>query len=504
MTFAPFRTDRHVIPPWRPFARTVALGELAHPPKQPKPHDISTEFQKRLSAWRQDSNVIHSSEVVESALIESQEAEGVRAARILVAPNSTATNLVKHQARVLLRRVGESDCIELSRNALQVSAVARARSRTRVSPHDPFGWTDLALGYLTLGKNREAERAIVIALQLAPHDRYVLRSAARLFLHIHDPEHAHDLLRTNEATKYDPWLMASEIAISAIAERNPAFFRSGRLLLESGNFLPKHFSELASAIATIHLREGNRKARRFFLDSLIDPNGNSLAQAEWATPKIGALVKPQTIERVKDSAEAKVFQAYWLGDFPNVIQACHLWHEEEPFSSRPHIFGSGVAIAIEDFETALKFTDDGLKANPDVPILHNNRAFALIALGRIDEALSVILHALEKYTEESAPALVATAGMLALRTGQLDEGRKRYKQAISFFRRTRNITSEALACAYYAQEAARAELSDVPAILAEAENVCKNLQHVPEATIVLQRAKLWAGAVGHRRALEQT
>jgi hypothetical protein len=55
---------------------------------------------------------------------------------------------------------------------------------------------------------------MMTALQLAPQNRHVLRSAARLFLHVGDPECAHDLVARNDATKNDPWLIAAEIAIA--------------------------------------------------------------------------------------------------------------------------------------------------------------------------------------------------------------------------------------------------------------------------------------------------
>jgi hypothetical protein len=97
--------------------------------------------------------------------------------------------------------------------------------------------------------------------------------------------------------------------------------------------------------------------------------------------------------------------------------------------------------------------------------------------------------------------LIATTGMLALRVGEHDEGVKRYRQAISIFRRGGNQPFEALAYAYFAQEAARAELPLAPKIVKEAEEVCKDLRHVPEARLVLNRAHMWLKAAEHRKQL---
>src|SRR5271170_3663699 len=57
------------------------------------------------------------------------------------------------------------------------------------------------------------------------NNRHVLRSAARLFFQVRDFERAHDLIRRNESTLGDPWLMAAEVALSGFAERRSTFMK---------------------------------------------------------------------------------------------------------------------------------------------------------------------------------------------------------------------------------------------------------------------------------------
>jgi tetratricopeptide (TPR) repeat protein len=493
MTFSPFRKDRHVVPRWRSVKKTIALGELAMPRKGAvaKNSSLSHELKRRLEAWRREPTLVSASEVVETSLVEGLEGEGVRPARILATPDSGATPLLRRQAALLLRRAGHGAEIDDEVTYQEVSAIARARNRTRLFPREPYAWTDLALAYLIHGKKQSAHRAITVGLQLAPNDRHVLRSAARFFLHLNDNEHAHDLLKKNPATRNDPWLMAGEIALSALADRNPGFFKAGNSFLDGAGFHPKQTSELASAIGTVHLREGNRKARRLFTASLLDPTGNALAQAEWASPRIGNLVRPQALEQVEDSAEARTFQAYWNKNFPQTIKECAAWHLDEPYSSRPHIFGSAVAIVIEDFETALRWAEDGIKINPKEPALHNNRAFALVASGRFDEAMKTLSHCLAEFPEENVGPLIATAGMYAMRTGQFEQAKKQYREAINHFKRTGHVAFEAMAFAYFSQEAARAGLPEARNILQEAKDAYKKAKLIPEAEIILKRAEGW-------------
>jgi hypothetical protein len=89
--------------------------------------------------------------------------------------------------------------------------------------------------------------------------------------------------------------------------------------------------------------------------------------------------------------------------------------------------------------------------------------------------------------------------MFALRIGETEEGVRRYREAISFLKRTENLTSAAIALAYFAIESARAGLPNAPAVFKEASEFCKDLKFVPEVKIVLARAETWLGATAQRR-----
>jgi tetratricopeptide (TPR) repeat protein len=462
----------------------------------------SAELIRRVEAWQLRPDVLTAAEAVETAIVEGLAAEAIRPAQALLLPGSRATTLVRQQADRLLRELGQkSELIGKADGLTSTSSpsIARWRLATHLSPHDPLAWVELALGYVTIGKNKSALRAMAVALQLAPHDRHVLRSAARLFLHRRDAEQAHDLLRNNPATSTDPWLMAGEIALSALAERKPRFFKAGVAFVADSGMRPRHLSELASAIGTVHLKDGNRRARQMFNASLVDPTGNSLAQAEWANPHLGGLVDRHVLERNEDSVEARVFEAYWRGDFREVINRCEAWRLEEPYSSRPCLFGSGAAITIEEYEEALRFCEEGLKKNSEQTILNNNRAYSLVATGQYPEARHLIASCLETSVVNAHAVATATFGFLHMRTGDYLQGAKLYRDAIASFKRSNNLASESLAWAYFAVEAARAELPEAAQILADARDACKRVRGLPEAPVLLERAELWMKAIAHRK-----
>jgi tetratricopeptide (TPR) repeat protein len=503
MTTSPILADRGIVPRWRSLKRTIATGELAMPPRTiVTSREPSAELIKRLEAWRIAPDIVTAAEAVETAIVEQMIAEATRPAQILVRPDSGATNLLRDQAVRVLRELGHNDevPVETDHESNTAAWLANWRRLTRFSPRDPFAWVELALSYVTVGKNKSALRAMNVALQLAPHDRYVLRSASRLFLHDDDPERAHDLLRNNDATRGDPWLMAGEIALSSLANRKPRFFKSGVELVDDSGMRPRQLSELASAIGTIHLNDGNRKARRLFTTSLVDPTGNSLAQAEWATPRLGKLVQLHTLElNQSDSIEARVFESYWNGDFKEVIRRCEMWRNEEPSSVRPAHFASSAAITIDDFQAALKFCDEGLRLKSDDVVLKNNRAYALVAEGHFADGLKLILSFLEGSGEAATAVGTATLGFYYMRIKNYDRGVVHYKDAISCLIRSKLTSLEVLAWAHFAFEAARAELPQAAQILADATDAFKRAKHVPEARVLLERATTWTLAIAHRR-----
>lgn len=88
MTFSPFRDKRVVVPRWRPTALAVGMGQLAIPIKGhiKLTSHIPVDLQNRLEAWRTQPHIISASELVEAAIVDGAEAEAIRAAQLIVAP----------------------------------------------------------------------------------------------------------------------------------------------------------------------------------------------------------------------------------------------------------------------------------------------------------------------------------------------------------------------------------------------------------------------------------
>jgi predicted Zn-dependent protease len=293
-------------------------------------------------------------------------------------------------------------------------------------PQNPILRIRLARLYLCAGHGMKAVSQARIAVQLAPSSRYVVRSAARIFLHQGDGERAHRILVDCPAAKEDPWIMAAEVAIAAAVAAPPVFLTIGRRVLERGAFSHGHTSELSSAIGTLEATGGNSHAgRKFLRQSLTSPSENAFAQAAWLqehVPNMNILDQPSTC-----SAEANAWLLKHQNRFADSLGQAQLWFVDQPFSSRPAIFGSFLASRQFDFDTAMRFARRGLIANPDDNVLLNNLAFSLAQTDNVKGAEQAIKRvSFGRLTVPEQISFTATQGLIAFRKGDVTVGREYY------------------------------------------------------------------------------
>ena len=343
-------------------------------------------------------------------------------------------------------------------------------------PKDPITWVELSRVYAILGHREQAKRSMIIGLQLANNNRFVLRSASRLWVHLDDPEQAHHILTKAERTPHDPWLLAAEIAVGSIDGRKPKFVKIARKMLTDERFSRGHISELAAAVATLELKFGSaNRSKKLFRLSLEDPTENSIAQAAWASRKYNFIHFNDRYLKRSNAFEAESWGHYQRSQWSEAVEKCKLWHFDQPFSSRPNIQGSCVtAVALEDYETSKWFADRGLMANPADFILLNNLAFAYINLKKFQTAESILskLNRLALYDSHRVIQR-STEGLLKFRTGNISRGRELYSDARSLARKIQDDRLFDLASAFYAIEEVSRNSSNSATISSE---VCKKLK----------------------------
>jgi len=423
-----------------------------------------------METWRRSPSVVSAAEIVEIATVEGDDSEAVTAARALMGEHFSPTPLVRDQARRLLERRGQ---IEPSVSP-DVGALQRRlnfwRHRTRAYPIDALAWVELARLQITLGLLDAAKKSMLVARQIAPTDRHVIRSAARMFLHLHQPDVAHDCVRKCDASRFDPWLTAAEIAIASQRGKSPQLFKTGVSLIESGDWRPHQINELAAAVGTILLRDGNRKrGKKMLICGLNDPTGNTLAQAEWVTAAFNEpLLDASRLKASADANEARTLRYYRTGLYGKSLESAVEWIDEEPFSNRAHVAAVAAASVMEDYARTLELANEGLKFDPGSVSILRNTVYALACSGAMDEA-ERILEAMEPEDRIAAHVKEANRGLIAFRRQLIEIGIGHYHAAVAGFKREQNFELECVALAYLAREAVRANAPKAQEFLKNAE-----------------------------------
>lgn len=466
-------STRQVVPRWRPFHVAVRHGQLEGgnaqqaprlvTPKQGEIEDLIREFRVHRKPW-------HAADLLDAAFVLGQPELGAEAARFLV--EEGASELTMSLARELLAVTtttsGESaEDIPRELTARErYERIATLRRALRQVPTDPIGWIDLARDYSALGQITPAEKAVRVALGLAPHNRFVVRAASRFYLHTRDPERALTVVRRAAALREDPWLVAAEIVAASAADRRTRFAKEAEQMIVGGRFSPRHITELASALGTLEHQDGNRrKVRRLFEYALIDPTENTVAQAGWIARHMKAdFAVPRGKLSVPRAFEAAAWDAGISGDFDEAAKQSWDWLRDEPFATRGAFFGSWVtSTAVGDHKASLRFSEAALLANPDDPRLIAQMIYDHTLLGNADkgsELLADLPRALQQHpqTEPSTEwevLMEADRGLIAYRRGHIAEGRAHYEKALEIATQAGHRETLAIAALNFAFEEAR-------------------------------------------------
>ena len=428
--------DRQIIPRWRMFDKTRSLGELSSFDAPPSHHQLVHDFlASKLEDWKQTQTVAHASDLVGAGVSLRRENEVTEAACFLLRDDLSvplwARDLAKRALKLTSGNNIELGPVALDHLVLQ-EQVKTLRGLLGTEPNDPITWVDLSHSYACLGFRDQAERCMTVALQLSTDNRFVVRSASRLWIHLDNPERAYDVISRADRTRYDPWLMAAEIAVGSVANEKSKLVKEARRMLTRQQHAPAHLSELASALATLELSSGNvKRSRKLFRQSLDRPTENSVAQAAWASRQGSSISLGDLQLGLSNVYEARSRISYHEGRWDETLEQCERWLADQPFSSGPCVMGSYVAaVALEDFQASKQFLDWGLRENRSNVMLLNNSAFTHINLGDFKKAQQLLKIADRmQSTDQHRVVLEATRGLLAFRSGNLRLGRKLYSDA---------------------------------------------------------------------------
>lgn len=460
-------SHRRVVPRWWSVPVASALGQLAPSGALLAGNAAIArpgELEQLRADWDAQPSAVYAANLIDAALTFNAPELAQDAAQ-WVLQNGGVSPVSAGLAQAVLG--SDSSSFDDPDNALRIPRdrwrlVAQHRKLLRLYPRNSLLWVELARHYSALGQVDAAARALRIALSLAPNSRYVLRSASRFYLHARDPERAHRIILAAPATTSDPWLLAAEIVAAEARGRTSRLVSIGSSAAHSRRFDALSVSELASALGTLEFKSGNRKkTKRYFARALENPTENSLAQADWVCrhsvnfcPEGGNVDPPRAFE-------AHAWRELAAGDFLSAVNHSRDWLHDEPFASRPALLGSWIAaVALEDYDVALGLVKSARIANPDDARLLVQEVYCLGSAGRVDEAqalMSDLEHAAARddtiYSAAGWEALLhADRGLIAYRSGDLDQGRDAYMRALEIAAANRLQEAAASALINFARE----------------------------------------------------
>lgn len=323
--------------------------------------------------------------------------------------------------------------------------IADFRKWTSQYHNDAIAWIELARAYTIKGLKIKAKRAALVALQLAPYDRFIVRSAVRFFLHIGDYESAWFYVTRASKSHFDPWIKATEINVANISSRStPAIKKMIPPDLSHEQIF--HFSELLESYGYLELESGNdRKARKQLKLAWQNPSESVITHAEWLIRNRLPSLREGTDLEYSRSPEAYTWQKYSELKLDEAIEAAKEWELEEPYSKYPFIVGACIACNADKPETGVDIAERGLIIDPNNRIILNNLCYALLRIGDVDSASKHIRKLVPRGETEADLIALATIGLYEIKSKNVATGRQKYYEVIRKFKQKGEIDLQASA-----------------------------------------------------------
>lgn len=425
-------TERRLLPIWKSFSNSFSELQPLRPSDMEK-GDISSF----IHDWKSCKNLANAGDLISAAIVNARTDvdEVIEAANYILFSNNVATSPALSKVSKSILRV-DNEVIRDSSNLGIYAEIAKIKDLLVKYPTDAILHIEIARNYLLLGQLQHAKNHVETALYFDSHNRYIIRCAARFYIHLKEYEKALHVVKSSSLTKIDPWLMASEIGISQVVNKTSVNIKRGLSIIDSHDYNAFDITELCSAIGTQELMFGAySKSRKLFNTSLKMPNSNSLAQAKWVSNEDNLELNFGSVNLNSGNFwEAKCYNSFKMEDYAKSLDFAKQWIEQEPYSTRAILHAYGLSITyLHNFTLGQEIMERSLKTHIGNPVFINNYAYALALDGKIEEAENVIskIKKIDLFSTNTTDiCLTATKGMIAFRKGDVQNGMSLYFNAI--------------------------------------------------------------------------
>ena len=437
--------ERRVIPNWRSFYTTVSLGELSTNSLSSIDFPVLS-IDSYIQDFKNNPSVPFAADLLSAALVNGYTVdENIEIAaqfllnnkhEITTSQEALANRMLNGQS--LSQDIIENITIKQLDNCISnqdfINKIRELKQHLNNFPYNSIAWVELSRCYSILGQEKKALQTMKNAVQLSPDNRFVIRSATRLFTHYGELDIAQYVLRHSGMLRKDPWLLSAEVSVNTLKGKVSNLLKRGIEIIDSNNYSTFSITELAASIGTVHLLAGDRKkSRKMFARSLVSPNDNSIAQVEWVlNSKDKSLLDKDAINiKTQHSYEAMAINNFYNNNLIDALNNACQWFCDMPFSKRPVLMGSCVADLLNNKDLAITFLKKGLMSNSNDCQLLNNIAYYYALENNHEEANRYMGRIDNKLVGDiDGVCITATKGLIKFREKNFEDGRKLYIRAI--------------------------------------------------------------------------
>lgn len=439
--------DRNVIPRWHPLRATdsVELSSIKAPSQVPFETNLA-RLNDETKIWREERGSIAAAELFDAFVLTGDR----RLLQISINKLREDKDSIPPRLRDAVISVFRKDRTPLSwrrliaANEADESFVRNSiriyKAHLKKYPRDGLLHTEIARLYTVLGSYEKADHHLSISRVLSPNNRYVLRSMMQFYDIVGDLHQGLKHLRRSDILRVDPWIQSAEIA-AATSIGKPSMIASHKLLrLDADGLIPRSFSELAMAMATLDRTHGVKERKVFSLvrSALPSSTENGFAQAVWLSNRsTREFVNRFPDAKPSDEAyEAHVKLSLKERDFFSAAGFAELWLEDQPFSVDAMITYLNLrTMHVGPDATSIAYGRKALSLHHDNWHVMNACALLFAEAGDLENARTA-LSRMERQANSDGigPFLAAAKGFVAFVEGDFLRGRYWYDEAFNISR----------------------------------------------------------------------
>ena len=448
--------NRQLVPRWHTSRKLFKFNYPIQDEKLIKSHfDEDYWFKKSVEEWKSNPNRFNTIDVFVRLIQEDERSHPLfnQLHRVLLDQYDDLPCSIQNVVCPNLKFTDKLDGYSTSAEGVRL-IISKLKSIVNVNPRDSLTWMDLGFYYSVIGEINKAEHYTKTAKNLDPHNTFIARAYSRFLVHIGDPEQAIWYLKNLQNLKTNPMILSAYTAISTAFDIGKPNIKKAMSLVESWDGDRSKISELSACLGTIEIQNGSiQKGKKHIQLALNSPSENVIAHVKWLHHKHHLNFK--NMPDFHSSIEGGVNDLYSKKMFSECRDKLVEMHQFQPYSSGPIVDAGYLSIvALKDAQFVIDASNNRIsKSHMGFGELNNLIVAKVMQNQIVDIDVDLRLLARKVNTDDlhSVATFKATAGMLLIEGGMIEEGEKLYDESISLLKRNNLNRSLCVASYFYSE-----------------------------------------------------